>query len=214
MMSGLMLVFLFIAIGFMIEVEADKEKLKDVAKSYRDVKVNLNEALYEEFEDELKSWDATITKENKVVFYSPNLLFEVGKSEVSSNFKTVLQEFFPRYINILTSKEYKNDIYEVRVEGHTSKEWGDSNSQKEIYLNNMKLSQSRAFEVLSYCYNLKNETVSQNKNWLEKFFRVNGMAYSKPRENINPRRVEFAVQLKSEDKLYNILNEEPNLPNY
>ena len=42
MMSGLMLVFLFIAIGFMIEVQSEKEKMKDVASSYRDSKDNIN----------------------------------------------------------------------------------------------------------------------------------------------------------------------------
>ncbi len=205
MMSGLMLVFLFIAIGFMIKVEDDKQKMKDVAKVYRDTKVNLNEALYEEFEEDLKNWDAIITKENKVVFYSPKLLFEVSKSEITDEFKTVLDQFFPRYLDILTSNKYKDDIYEVRVEGHTSAEWGSSNSSEDIYLNNMKLSQSRAYEVLSYCYALKDESVLKNRKWLENYFRANGMAFAKLQDKHNSRRVEFAVQLKSEDKIYKIL---------
>lgn len=205
MMSGLMLVFLFIAIGFMIKVEDDKQKMKDVAEVYRDVKVNLNESLYDEFEDDLKRWDATITKENKVVFYSPKLLFEVNESELSGEFKTVLGEFFPRFIDILTSSRYKNDIYELRVEGHTSNTWASSSSKKDIYLNNMKLSQSRAYEVLAYCYSLEDKKVLENRLWLEKYFRANGMAYAKTKDQNISRRVEFAIQLKSEDKIYKIL---------
>ena len=67
LMSGLMLVFLFIAIGFMIEVESEKQKMEDVTASYRDTKADLNEILYAEFEKDLHLWEATITKDNSVV---------------------------------------------------------------------------------------------------------------------------------------------------
>lgn len=205
MMSGLMLVFLFIAISFMIEVESEKEKMKDVAKSYNDVKVNLNEVLYEEFELDLKSWDAEITKDNAVVFNSPNVLFKVSKSEISDEFKTILEEFFPRYIQLLTSKQYVEEIQEIRVEGHTSDEWGTIESKKDIYLNNMQLSQNRAYEVLSYCYSLEDELIKQNRPWLEQYFRANGMAFAKLKDHNNSRRVEFSIMMKSEDKVYKIL---------
>ena len=205
MMSGLMLVFLFIAISFMIEIESEKEKMIDVAKSYRDVKVNLNEVLYEEFELDLKTWDAEITKDNAVVFNSPNVLFEVNKSTVKSDFKRILEEFFPRYIKIITSQQYKDDILELRVEGHTSNEWANVTSKEDIYLKNMKLSQSRAYEVLSYCYSLDDDFIRQHREWLEKNFRANGMAFAKLKENSNSRRVEFTIMMKSEDKVYKIL---------
>jgi len=205
MMSGLMLVFLFIAIGFMIEVESQKDEMKNVAKSYRDAKANLNENLYEEFESDLKNWDAEITKDNTVVFNSPKVLFEVNESDIRDEFKTVLSEFFPRYLSIITSKQYINDIKEMRVEGHTSNEWGRLTSKKDIYLNNMKLSQERSFKVLSYCYTLDSDVVKKNREWLEYYFRANGMAFSKLKENNNSRRVEFTLQMKSEDKVYEIL---------
>lgn len=205
LMAGLMLVFLFIAIGFMIEVESKMDDMKEVASSYVDNKANLNEVLYAEFEDELQKWDATITKDNRVIFNSPEVLFKVNDSTISEEFKTVLDEFFPRYISILTSDVYIDQINEVRVEGHTSDTWAKNSSQKEIYLNNMKLSQNRAFEVLSYCYTIENDLVVQNREWLEKKFRANGMAYSKLKDAKKARRVEFTIQMKSEDKVYKIL---------
>ena len=58
MMSGLMLVFLFIAISFMVKVEEQMQVMKDIAIEYRDTKANLNEALFEKFENDLLSWDA------------------------------------------------------------------------------------------------------------------------------------------------------------
>lgn len=205
MMSGLMLVFLFIAIGFMIEVQSQKDALVDVAQSYKDTKANLNEALFDEFEDDLEKWNASITKDNSVVFNSPEVLFEVSESKIQEQFKTILNQFFPRFIKILSSNPYKDEIIDVRVEGHTSNTWANTTDKNKIYLNNMQLSQNRAYEVLSYCYSLDDESVQQNRAWLEKYFRANGMAYSKPKVNGHSRRVEFTIQLKSEDRIDKIL---------
>lgn len=206
MMSGLMLVFLFIAIGFMIEMQSQKDEMKDIAISYKDVKANINEALYEEFEDDLKKWNADITKDNTVVFSSPSVLFEVNSSSINPEFKKVLTEFFPRYIEILTQEQYKDEINEVRVEGHTSDTWAAASSKEEIYLNNMKLSQNRAFKVLAYCYSLDDAITAQHRPWLEKFFRASGMAYAELKEREKARRVEFVLELKSEERVYEILN--------
>ena len=205
MMSGLMLVFLFIAISFMIQVEAEKQEMKDVAISYRDTKANLNEALFGEFQSDLKAWNASITKDNSIVFSSPEVLFKVSKSDINDKFKIILQQFFSRYLKILTSPEYVDEIQELRVEGHTSQSWKNATSQKEIYLQNMLLSQERAYKVLSYCYSLDNESVVKSREWLEKHFRANGMAFSKLRDEKTARRVEFTIQMKSEDRVYEIL---------
>jgi outer membrane protein OmpA-like peptidoglycan-associated protein len=205
MMSGLMLIFLFIAISFMVKVESEKQEMKDVVLEYRDTKVNLNEALYSEFENDLKEWNASITTDNSIIFDSPDVLFAVSKSDVKNEFKIVLNSFFARYLKILTSPEYKDEIQELRVEGHTSNTWKGSNSPEEIYLKNMQLSQERAYSVLSYCYSLNSSIVKENRAWLEKHFRANGMAFSKLKEKSTARRVEFTIQMKSEDKVYEVL---------
>ena len=205
MMSGLMLVFLFIAIGFMIKVESQKDAMLEVVETYNESKANLNEALHGEFENDLKSWNANITKNNTVVFNSPEVLFEVSKSEIKDGFKTILEDFFPRFVKVLTSKEFIENIEELRVEGHTSDEWGDLTSKEKIYLNNMQLSQQRAYEVLSFCYALDSYDVQSNSKWLEKNFRANGMAFSKMKDKSEARRVEFTIYMKSENKIYEIL---------
>ena len=214
MMSGLMLVFLFISISFMIQVQSDKDKMKDIAQSYKDTKVNLNEDLHTEFLEDMKKWDASITKDNTIVFHSPEVLFEVNKSAISEDFKAILDDFFPRYLKILISKKYKDNIQDMKVEGHTSNDWISSISKEKIYLKNMQLSQKRAYMVLSYCYSLDNDLVKQNRLWLEKYFRANGMAFAKLKyKDINStivdqkssRRVEFSVQMKTEDKIYEVL---------
>ena len=69
----------------------------------------------------------------------------------------------------------------------------------------MQLSQERAYKVLSYCYSLDDKRVVKEREWLEKHFRANGMAFSKLRDEKTARRVEFTIQMKSEDRVYEIL---------
>jgi len=213
MMSGLMLVFLFISISFMLKVDAEKKEMESVALEYRDTKANLNEALYEEFEDELEKWGASITQDNRIVFDAPEVLFDVSESHIKSEFQTILKEFFPRLMQLLGKKEFQSEILELRVEGYTSKSWGDS-SKEEAYLKNMKLSQERALSVLTYCYSLEDESVLKQRSWLEGNFRANGMAYSKQKSEKKARRVEFSVQMKSEDSVYKILSKRAQIISY
>jgi outer membrane protein OmpA-like peptidoglycan-associated protein len=198
----------------MIQVQADKEKIKNIAITYYKDKESLNKDLNIEFKKDLKRWKAEITKDNIIVFYSPKVLFKTGKYYIKRDFKKILNNFFPRYIKILSSPKYKNEIDEVRIEGHTSNSWKNTLSPKKIYLNNMKLSQNRANRVLSYCYSLNNHIINKNREWLEKHLRANGMAFAKLKyKDINKtiidkeksRRVEFKIQMKTEEKIYKIL---------
>ena len=212
MMSGLMLIFMFIAISFMIQVQSDQEKIKSIAITYTKDKKELNLDLHHEFSKDLKRWDAEITKDNAIIFNSPRVLFKSGKSKIKREFKKILNEFFPRYIKILFSTKYRDKIDELRIEGHTSKSWRNIKSIKQIYLRNMHLSQERANRVLAYCYQLKG--VAESREWLENHFRANGMAFSKLKykdredtivDEVKSRRVEFRVQMKTEEKIYKIL---------
>lgn len=188
-MAALMMVFMFIAIAFMYELQNEEE-------IYR---VSLNEELHKEFDKDLEKWDAEITEDNIFRFNAP---FTIGKSDIPQNYKDILNDFFPRYIKLLTNKKFINEIDEVRVEGHTSYGWAKDSSEKEIYLNNMKLSQDRANNVLSYSYLIENPLISQRIEWLQEKLRANGMAFSnliysdetnKVQDKKRSRRVEFKV---------------------
>jgi len=221
MMSGLMLIFLFVAIAFMLNVENDKtklekvkEKITQIAITYQKSKVDLNKDLHKEFDKDLKKWNAEITKDNSIIFNSPEVLFESGDSNIKDKFKEILNNFFPRFIKILVSPKYKSEIDEIRIEGHTSNIWMSAKDKKEIYLNNMKLSQERANSVLNYVYLINNPVINLNRNFLEKHLRANGMAYSKLKyldvnktkvDYSHSRRVEFRVKLKTEQKILQIL---------
>jgi len=105
----------------MKEAEKNKQRIKDIAITYTRDKKALNIDLRNEFRHDLKKWDAEITDDNIVIFNSPSVLFNSGKSKIKKDFALILDIFFPRYIKILFSDKYKNEIDEIRVEGHTSK---------------------------------------------------------------------------------------------
>lgn len=227
MMSGLMMIFLFIAISFMIEVEEDKnqaekqaeaykksqDSIKEIVITYQASQTMLNQDLYAEFEKDLTRWGAEITKDNIFRFNSPEVLFKTGSSRISREFKRILNDFFPRYIHLLTSKKYIQEIDEIRIEGHTTNDWRRGASKNTVYLKNMRLSQNRANDVLAYCYTIRT-LKQQDKRWLEHKLRANGMAFAKliPKKDgttdyRKSKRVEFRVVTKAQEKIYKIIEE-------
>jgi len=74
MMAGLMMVFLFIAIVFMQQIEKDKTAITDIARTYDVSKQSLNRALHQEFDKDLKKWGAEILANNTVRFHEPDVL--------------------------------------------------------------------------------------------------------------------------------------------
>lgn len=209
MMAGLMMVFLFISVLFMDEIQKEKVAIKDIAKDYQNIIQRLNRDLNEEFRKDLKTWNAEILRDNTVRFKSPDVLFDTGSEEIKPEFENILDDFFPRYLSILTNEDYKNKINEVRVEGHTSSLWSGAGTWEEPYLNNMELSQERAKNVLAYTYKL---TKPRDKEWLVRVFRANGMSFSKlikanGKENkLASQRVEFRALTKAEETIYEIIN--------
>lgn len=209
MMAGLMMVFLFIAIVFMQNVNKQKQDMLDIAQAYKNTKLKLNYALHNEFDKDLKVWGAEILTDNTIRFKNPEVLFDRGKSRIKEKYKRILDDFFPRYISILTLKDFKDDIVEVRVEGHTSSLYRINSSVASSYIYNAKLSQSRAFSVLDYVFSL--DVSSQYQEWLITVLRANGLAFAKriyenKRENFDgSRRVEFRVLTNTEDKIEKIL---------
>lgn len=190
-MSALMMIFMFIAIAFLYQILNEKEIYK----------IRLNKTLHKEFDKDLERWKAIITEDNIIRFNSP---FTVGDDTIPKSFRTILTDFFPRYIKLLISPDLKQEIDEIRVEGHTSNRWGNE-IQKKSYIYNMYLSQQRATNVLAYCYNINNIIIDKNIYWLQSNLRANGMSFSKLlykdtknkiQDSIRSRRVEFRVITK------------------
>lgn len=153
LMAGLMMVFLFIAIVFMMITQKENAKIKDVAVAYQENQIAIYEALVKEFSKDLDRWGATIDKETLAFnFQSPDVLFANNETRLSDAYKLILKDFFPRYIKVLAP--FRESLDEIRIEGHTSSSGLRGSSDTQAYFYNMQLSQGRTRSVLEYGYNL------------------------------------------------------------
>lgn len=223
LMAGLMMVFLLISIAFMqyVMVEKDnvddllekiqieKNKIKEVAVTYQNTQVALYDALYEEFKNDLKFWDAEIDPVTlEFRFNAPEVLFDTGKIDLKIQFRAILSNFFPRYLAVINN--FRSNISEIRIEGHTSSIWNESTSQDESYFNNMELSQGRTRAVLQYVYLLPG--VVKDKTWIKEKFAAVGFSSSHlildahGKENAErSRRVSFKILTNADTQIKKII---------
>ena len=209
----LMLIFLFISIGYMTDAIEDRNRITAVTDSYEKIQIELTNDLKEEFSHNLKEWNATFDPSSlSIRFEYPEILFQVGSAELNEKFKTILNNFFPRFLQILNDPKYKDDIEEIRIEGHTSSEWEGESSPRQAYFNNMELSQNRTRKVLEYLLsNIQDENLF---NWTKKFVTANGLSSSKPiytpegiEDKIHSRRVEFRIKTNTEKQIIKIIEQ-------
>src|SRR5262249_29612127 len=155
--------------------------------------------LEREFHDDLPKWGATLNPDLSIRFREPDVLFDTGRDILKPRFLAILREFFPRYVRILTQKEYRGSIEEIRIEGHTSSFWNGSASTDNAYFLNMALSQARTRSALQYVLTLP--AVETEREWLRAHLTANGLSSSKLIERTDgtedaeaSQRVEFRVR--------------------
>ena len=205
LMAALLLIFILLLSATLLQLKERAE----MAEQYKDVKKEIYEDLIKEFGNDLAVWNATIDKRDLLIRFSgPRVEFDLGKSEIKPQFKTILSDFFPRYVRIITRPKYKNNIQEIRIEGHTDNKGG--------YFDNMELSQNRTRSVLSYVLNNTNYSFSE-RQWIQSNLTANGLSYSKPisdnstelGQSLN-RRVEFRIRTNAEKQIDEILKGNSN----
>ena len=211
LMTGLMVMFLLIAVTYMIRVEADADRVKEVAIAYSEIKDALYEDLDREFKRDLQNWKAQLIKDDlSIRFTEPDVLFAEGSSGLKPEFRAILSDFFPRYVRILTSPKYRAAISEVRIEGHTSSDWTSVTTPEDAYIRNMELSQARTRSALVFALSLPE--VNGERGWLRQYLTANGLSSSHPVFDANgaedparSRRVEFRVRTDAETRIAKIL---------
>ncbi len=223
MMAGLMVIFLFIAISYMLHVSGDNQilieliaQIEQIVDTHKNLKRDLFNDLERKFSPHLKEWNAVLNRKTlSIRFREPEVLFAQGKAIVRPPFKEILNKFFPEYIEILTETKtkdgeykYRNDIAEIRIEGHTSSEWYRDDRPHKAYIHNMKLSQDRTRSVLEYVLDIKHPQIQRNKLWITKHLTANGLSSSKlifnpdgTQNRQESRRVEFRVRTNAEKRI-------------
>ena len=217
LMACLLMIFILLLAATLLQLQittgatVDRaQQVSDIASTYQNVREDLYHALYEEFKNDLPQWGAEIHKETLTVrFREPNIYFDTGKDTLKDEFKVVLRNFFPRYLNLLHQKKYRDHIDEIRMEGHTSSEWTLDTKGKEPYFLNMELSQGRTRSVLEFCLG---EIVNPDlRTWARSKITAIGLSSSKPimvsgvEDKEASRRVEFRVRTDAEKRIGNML---------
>jgi outer membrane protein OmpA-like peptidoglycan-associated protein len=211
LMTGLMVMFLLIAVTYMIRVEADADRVKEVAITYSEIKDALYDDLNLEFKGDLQHWKAQLIKDDlSIRFTEPEVLFAEGSSDLKPEFRAILSDFFPRYVRILTSPKYRASISEVRIEGHTSSGWTSVTTPEDAYFRNMELSQARTRSALGFALSLPQ--VNRERDWLRQYLTANGLSSSHlvfdasgAEDPVRSRRVEFRVRTDAETRIEKIL---------
>ncbi|MBR4247699.1 MAG: hypothetical protein IKQ13_11975 [Treponema sp.] len=202
LMSALCGIFALIMITVVVQLNTTKAEYiakNKTAEEYYSMQHDLYKELNKEFEKDLEKWNAEITPDLTIRFKDSNVLFEPWKANLKQGFKKILNDFFPRLIVILEKKTYKEEIEEIRIEGHTARESRKSLNQD--YKEGMELSQERTREVMLHCLKtLKND----DREWVQSNIAAIGYSLSRPVKNNNEinweasRRVEFKIKTRAE----------------
>ena len=168
LMTLLMLIFMFIAVLFVRSV-VDQENVfqQECDKIYL--------VLKDEFDDDFERWEADLLRDLTIRFRNPDILFPAGSYEIPERGREILSSFFPRYMDRISV--FDDDIREIRIEGHTSSEYIGAQSEREAYLKNMELSQSRTRAVLNHILGLPE--ANTYISWARARILANGLSSSK-----------------------------------
>jgi outer membrane protein OmpA-like peptidoglycan-associated protein len=210
LMTGLMFLFLVIALAYMVQIELQAARTKRIAVLYQKTRIDLYNDLNREFHTDLPKWGAVLKRDDlSIRFTEPKVLFATDSDQLTPLFQSILSDFFPRYVRILTGDKYRTSVTEVRIEGYTSTLWHGGATLQEAYIGNMDLSQRRTRSVLQYVLALPGLQSSQS--WLMENVTANGLSFShlvreNGRENTAlSQRVEFKVRTNADEQLHEIL---------
>ena len=176
LMTGLMVIFLFVAIAYMSKVRKNQSVLTD----YVETKDSLHSKLVKEFAGDTLQWKMSIGTDLTMKFKNPTVLFAQGSWQLTPEFCEILDDFLPRYFNILLNDSLKTKIEEIRIEGHT-----DNVPMPQLdpdpYIANVILSQYRALSVLRYFRSMKafEKFSDEDKRLMEFWLTSNGLSYGK-----------------------------------
>ncbi len=212
LMAALLLIFVLLLASTLLKLQDEFDNKSMVAERYNEVKENLYIVLNEEFKADLLRWNAEIDKANlSIRFKEPDVLFDKSKYEVKTQFRKVLSDFFPRYIKVLSNKNFKNNIEEIRIEGHTDSDGPTIGKDKDYdYFYNMELSQERTKGVLQL--SLQTLESTSLRKWVQERLTANGLSSSKTinyenglEDKKSSRRVEFKIRTNAEEQILEIL---------
>lgn len=220
-MTGLMVIFMFIAISYILEVQKKQAERDNLFKDFQATKEELYLELDSIFKEDFEKWNVELDKDLSIKFTNPDILFASGSSNITKEFKEILDVFFPKYLGTILKPKFADKISEVRIEGHT--DTIPVRINHDAYIGNTILSQQRSTEVLAYLRNLEcyQQLTTEQEKRLQFWLTANGLSYGRTIDNekqltaisgkqINndlSRRVEFRIVTTSESLVEQVIKE-------
>src|SRR5690625_2031988 len=197
LLTTILLCFMLIFIIMMVIKSLQIEEMKKTLDQIMGVRAQLVKQLNEEFSD--SSYGIEVDEKTGAIIFDTEILFSYDDAELKKDSFTFLDEFVPKYLDVLIESGYEAYIAEIIIEGHTDRD-GD-------YLYNLELAQDRAYSVASYVLS-DDFPYKHIQEELEEKLTVNSKSYTDFRTNEagdysaeNSRRVEFKFRLKDEEIL-------------
>lgn len=216
LMTGLMIIFMFITVAYIKRVQSNQS----ILNQYIENKTTLHDKMAAEFRPESDKGQITITGDLSMRFENAETLFPSGDFHLTSEYKNILSDILPRYLNILLNDSMRDRIREIRVEGHTD-DVPVPMYDSDPYIANLILSQKRSVEVMRFIRKMPEyENYSEEqKQLLEYWFTANGLSYGKaldedgqytlksgkPISRDKSRRVEFRIITSGDDVIKNFI---------
>ena len=165
--------------------------------------VGMKPRIISSLSDALKKSDisATVDPNSGAIALESDVLFSVGKYDLTDAGRARIDDFLPVYLDVLFSEEYLPYVAEIIIEGHT-----DSVGS---YISNLELSQQRANAVASYVLSDSYSAIdARQRGLLREMATANGRSFSDPvldadgREDKDAsRRVVFKFRLTDEQMI-------------
>ena len=189
------------------QIDAQQRALDDQQQQLEAL-VGLRTRIITSLSDALRAANisAQVDPTNGSIALESDVLFELGKYDLSDRGERFIDRFLPVYLDVLFSDEYRAYVSEIIIEGHT-----DSLG---TYIDNLELSQQRALAVASYVLDDGYHAISADqKRQLRAVATANGRSFSDPvldafgNEDMDAsRRVVFKFRLTDEQMIQQLKN--------
>ena len=142
-----------------VEIEEQQKKLDEVKGELTEltkmvgVKFDIIKALQLEFQN--SDLSVKVDPQTGAITFDAGIFFSVGSAGISEEGDTFLKEFVPQYLSVLLGDDFRDNISEIIIEGHT-----DTNG---TYMYNLNLSQTRAYYVAGFCLNERNGVLTADQ---------------------------------------------------
>ncbi|MDL4839787.1 OmpA family protein [Aquibacillus rhizosphaerae] len=197
LLTSILLCFVLIFICMMVIKSIQIEDMKRTIDQIMGVRSQLVKDLNEEFRD--SPLGIEVDEKTGAIIFNTEILYAYDESVLKEESFQFLDEFVPKYLDVLLESGYEEYISEIIIEGHADR--------TDTYLYNLKLSQERAYSVAEYILSDKFPYHNIQQHLKDKLT-VNGKSFTDSRTDENgnysaedSRRVEFKFRLKDEEIL-------------